>query len=402
MRAQKGGDWGTFASVCRITTPLLSTSLASNSCGTNVAALNSYVYCTSVSGATDYQYEFTDTARNRVDTITVGGTQLVIPLSRLTNIHYATTYRVRVRAQKGGDWGSFTRVCRVSTPSIPNTGLNSTSCGLTVAALNSYVYCTSVSGATDYQYEITDTARNRVDTITVGGTQLAIPLSRLTNIHYGTTYRVRVRAYKGSDWGSFGSVCRITTPSIPSSALATCNSIVSNTSSFIYCNSVLGSTNYSYEISNTTLSYKDTVARGSSVTSISLSSFPGLQSGKTYDVRVRAYKAPDWGPFGSVCTVRIGPAVRLAHQESTESIVSFKETEISVYPNPFNESFVISSNSTTSVEVKIIDYLGRVFQKYTLIGNTSQKIGEDLVSGVYVVEAISGQERKVFKVVKME
>ena len=403
VRAYKSGVWGKFSSVCQITTPSVpNTGLNSISCGATVAALNSYVYCTSVSGATNYQYEITDTARNRVDTITVGGTQLAIPLSRLPIVNYATTYRVRVRAQKGAVWGAFTGVCRVTTPSIPNTGLKSISCGLTVAALNSYVYCSSVSGATDYQYEFTDSVRNTIDTISAGGPQLAISLSRLPIVHYATTYRVRVRAQHGGNWGAFTGVCRVTTPSIPSTSLATCNSNVANTSSNIYCNSVPGATDYSYEISNTMLGYSDTIAKNANNTSISLSSFTGLQTGETYNVRVRVFKTPDWGPFGSVCTFHIGSSGRFGHDQATGVLADVKETEIKVYPNPFNESFIILSNSSTSVNVKIIDQFGRLCQKYTLTGNTSHRIGEGLASGLYMVEAITGEERKIFKVVKME
>lgn len=73
------------------------------------------------------------------------------------------------------------------------------------------------------------------------------------------------------------------------------------------------------------------------------------------------------------------------------------------YPNPFKESINIVLTSTSEMATVIVkDINGRILYKEKHPTNNTITIGENLESGVYIIEAISETDSRVIKVLKLE
>jgi hypothetical protein len=102
-----------------------------------------------------------------------------------------------------------------------------------------------------------------------------------------------------------------TSCSIPPTQLwaSQCGQTLPDLSGSFYCNAVANAVDYEWEITNSTLGYSVTVQRGNSSHAINKTSFPGMQFGQTYDIRVRAKIGSTWGVFSTSCSVMIATPV---------------------------------------------------------------------------------------------
>jgi hypothetical protein len=212
---------------------------------------------------------------------------------------------------------------------------------------------------------------------------------------------VKVRAYVNGDWGSYGSVCTVTIPAILTTKLtpAFCDGSVPSVNSEIKCTGVAGATNYEYVFSNSTLGFADTVSRNARWTNLFLKRVPGLIAGNTYDVKIRAYFDGAWGDYGDVCSLTILSGLRLSNQKDEIESIYEGQSIINVYPNPFLESFTVFS-TVKDVQVKIYDQLGRMRENINVSANSDYKFGKDLEAGFYVVEILTGNEKRFVRMIK--
>lgn len=81
----------------------------------------------------------------------------------------------------------------------------------------------------------------------------------------------------------------------------------------------------------------------------------------------------------------------------TSEKASYNE-EVSIYPNPFSNSFAISTPGNSPVSFKLMDIHGQILLVGICTGLCS--FGEGIPSGMYLLELISNEERMVKKVVK--
>ena len=88
-----------------------------------------------------------------------------------------------------------------------------------------------------------------------------------------------------------------------------------------------------------------------------------------------------------------------------KSVSCEQETEISIYPNPFENSFTIQLSEKTNypITVEIIDYLGRTVHSQ-VIENTIIEIllDEKISKGTYFVKVITEKTQLVKRIVKMK
>ena len=90
---------------------------------------------------------------------------------------------------------------------------------------------------------------------------------------------------------------------------------------------------------------------------------------------------------------------------TTTNTASF---EVSLYPNPTTSKFklliknnaVVGTNKPSKAIVKVIDVQGRMMKSFTTNTNQVTAIGNELKSGVYMVEVRVGDEVKVIRAVK--
>jgi hypothetical protein len=189
---------------------------------------------------------------------------------------------------------------------ITTTSLTPVSCGATGLDPGDLIFCETVFGATNYEFTITNTSLGYSATAETGTPVYpSIRLSKFPGLLYGTTYDVTVRAKVGGFYGASSLSCQITLIAFPSTSLngSSCNATGLTTSSYIYCNTILGSTEYEFTISNSSLAYSS--VKTSPYAGIHLTKFSGLQYGVTYDVAVRAKIGTTFGPAGTVCQITL-------------------------------------------------------------------------------------------------
>jgi hypothetical protein len=78
------------------------------------------------------------------------------------------------------------------------------------------------------------------------------------------------------------------------------------------------------------------------------------------------------------------------------------ESLFTIYPNPSNSTFIISTNmyADQSVRLNVYDVTGRIVYSQNIISEKTE-IGADLSKGVYHVEIIAGEESAIYKIVKL-
>jgi Zn-dependent metalloprotease len=96
-------------------------------------------------------------------------------------------------------------------------------------------------------------------------------------------------------------------------------------------------------------------------------------------------------------------AVGVGSQSSCTEILNVntnKETDLSIYPNPFEEYFLIQMNKTEKFNLNLYNISGKLVYS-SKINNNSTKISlSDLTQGVYVVELINENQTIRKKIIK--
>src|SRR5690606_20605826 len=165
-------------------------------------------------------------------------------------------------------------------------------------------------------------------------------MSMITNfsVQYGKTYNVQV-AVKNTDgtYLPYGATCSVTTPVFPTTSLqdSQCDdyAVPSNTTQIVAF-SYPGAIGYTFQLTGPGLPVGG-VEVTNNLRVFTLSQFPGLIAGATYNVRVRLIFDPAVldGPFGKTCTI-VTPGV----SRVMETAVKFNAVD---FPNPFAENFNI-------------------------------------------------------------
>lgn len=174
-------------------------------------------------------------------------------------------------------------------------------CGDTLVALNSYIHIQTVSVGNRYAYMLI--SQQSGDTLAdTTGNQSFYALSFVPGIANSTTYTIRVKASIGGTWGEWGPPCEITTPTLPTSRLKNCNTVLANMSQYYYAQVVPGAQRYQFMYVDTATS--DTLygfswsCNGCNFTA---ASFAGLNFSTNYQVQVRAKVGGVWGNYGIIC-----------------------------------------------------------------------------------------------------
>lgn len=212
------GIWNDYGPVCQVTVPgpIPDTKVREADCGRSTTSLNQQLFCDFVAGAQNYQWEFSNADLGFQQIINRGSSSLSFILGWVPGIQYGKTYNVRVKANVGGDWGEFGDICQVSLVyPIPTTKVRFADCGITLLSLTQNIFCDGVAGATDYQWEISNTEFNFLAVFTRNSTNTNFQLGWIAGIQFQAVYDVRVRAKVAGEWAEFGFVCQITAPKIP-------------------------------------------------------------------------------------------------------------------------------------------------------------------------------------------
>jgi hypothetical protein len=413
VRAKVGGVWGPTGISCQITTmPFPSTQLNSTSCGATGLSLSSYIYCDAIAGTSDYEFTITNSGLgySQVKTRT---TYSAIGLNTFTGLAYGQTYNVTVRAKVGGVFSPLGASCQITLMPFPGPQLNSASCGATGLSPTSYIYSESVSGASDYEFTITNSSLG-YSQVRTRATYSSIGLNMFSGLLYGQTYNVAVRAKVDGVYGPSGAVCQITLMPFPATQLnsSSCGAAGLTLSSYIYCDAVAGASDYEFTITNTALAYSQAKIRVT-YAAINLNAFTGLISGQTYNVTVKAKVSGVWGPSGAICPISLGAAAITSSEQAlrTSDETSLNEELISnelihnvkIYPNPISVSSVLTVEvqKDQAKKLLIFDVMGRIIFEKELNSETTITIGLselNLDAGLYNLSLIGETDTSNHKI----
>jgi hypothetical protein len=84
-------------------------------------------------------------------------------------------------------------------------------------------------------------------------------------------------------------------------------------------------------------------------------------------------------------------------------IVVSNPMEVKVFPNPTTSSFnlqVTADVSRSAIQARVFDLQGRLMKTLMIHPNENISLGADLKPGVYMLEVLQGEEKKVLRVVK--
>ena len=395
VAACKNGTWGSYSTVCTITTPAMpTTKIVSTQCGTTLGSMTQYINCDYVGNATDYRYRITHPASGFSTVYTKGTYHNYFQMSNVSGVDYSKTYNVEVAAYCNGTWGSYGAICTITTPVISTTQIVASQCGMTLGTMNQYINCVYIAAASDYRYRITHAASGFSTVYTKGTYHSYFQMSNVSGVTYAKTYNVEVAAQVNGVWGSYGSICTITTPALPTPKLTTafCGATLSTMYQFICSDFVPGATSYEYRIANSGSGFSATLVKNTYITNYQMSVVPGVQYAKTYTVDVRAYINGAWGAYGAACSITtpLSPIAPNFDAERLDLEGASSDHSLVLSPNPVVDNEVnlsLSGFGEGNMYIEIMNVVGARMNSLQVPYSPGEilrlPVGNDLAPGIY-------------------
>jgi hypothetical protein len=410
VRAYYGTYAGTYGPTCTIgliPDPAISgvpnTQLSSASCNKTNLALTGSITCNVVTGANQYEWEFTNPVGGALVATKLTTTATCALISVTPALQWGTQYNVRVRAFISGTAGNFSTVCLIglipdpNISGVPSTRLNSMSCGNLNLTLSSSIVALTVSGASQYEFEFANPTTGVVFATKLNSSATCFLNSVTPTLLWGTQYNVRVRAFIAGVAGTFANVCLIgiipdPALGVPSTQLRSvdCGKLTFTLTSNMAANQVAGATQYEFEFRDVNTNAVVATRLQTSATLNIANVSPALQAGTQYNVRVRAYINAFVGSYGPTCLIGIVSGARFGEEEIAQEEQTGKKDELSIYPNPFSGSaqFMIQSEKNNVAQVSIHNMMGVCVWKQNVQNNTSVLMTENLAPGMYLMEVV--------------
>jgi hypothetical protein len=102
--------------------------------------------------------------------------------------------------------------------------------------------------------------------------------------------------------------------------------------------------------------------------------------------------------------IRLAPCPASPSPQYTKGVMSKTSSsmEIKVFPNPTTNLFnlKVSTSSVENAKARLLDVQGRLIKTISINPNETITLGSDLKPGVYMVEVLNGEEKKVVRMVK--
>ncbi len=294
--------------VCSFTsTSLPSTTISASYCGTTLPSLTSNIFANSVTGATQYRFKIVNGASEFI--LTESANYFNLSELGAGNYNFGTTYTISVAAGTNGNFSAYGASCNVSTPSAVTTKLLASSCGVTLTSISSYLYATTVSGATQYRFLVYRAGQDTLPVLTKTGRFFRFTEFVAGTYFYGTTYTVKVAVNVGSGFGTYGDACTVTLPNLSSVGTTTVTPAFANTTienlQFDSLSVVAGVGVEGYQIRIVNGAFSATIIKTG--TKFAFVEFAGYQYNKTYAISVRMKKSGNWGNYGAATNVSTNP-----------------------------------------------------------------------------------------------
>jgi len=321
-----------------------------------------------------------------------------------TQVTTAGTYTLTV-TELNGCTGTTSITITNATTCVPATQMSNGVCGTLNFVKTSSITCLAVSGATQYEWQFSNTSGVFATKITT--TNYVLLHSVTPALNWGTNWNVKVRAKIGANVGPYSPDCAIgimPDPSIngvPQTQLRTqdCNkqNYRINADNRIIANPIGGAIQYEFEFSSAITGLVVATKLMSNNVLFLNTLTPALTFPAQYNVRVRARIGGTWGVFGTPCLIGIIGLNREEANTINEAESITDELNVDVYfdmivmPNPFNEQATLNihSNNNEQVNVEVFDMVGNIVWKNNVTSNTNVSFGIELAQGTYIVKAMS-------------
>ena len=375
----------------------LKTTVLASQCGTTLSAVGSLIGAITLSSSYNITgYRFRITNGNSVQTI--DRTQPNFSLTSLATYNYSTAYSIDIQLQKSGVWlGYYGDPCVVTTPSATVSAaapaLTASQCGIILVAIGTSISTPTKPGTKGYKFRVTNLRTGFTQERASNKNTFA--LTDLTQYVYGDTYTVEVAITSGTVYPGYGNVCTVTAPAVPS-LTNQCGTIIASKTTSISTASLLKVTSYNFEVTNMTTLVTVSVVR--TTNSFTLSLLTNYNASTQFRVRVRLMTTNVYSDYGPACYIN-SPAI----PRDGDAAVA-KLFKVSGYPNPFDNDFKLSfdSTSTQDVSIRVFDILGKMLEEQTFksVDAEEQEIGARLPSGMYLVNVSQGEDNKTLKMIK--
>jgi PKD repeat protein len=388
--------------------------LRDSDCGITMLSYLDFIICKPDPGATDIEYEFSNTGLGYLQTISKPYQWRNVYMYLVPGILNNTTYDVRIRSKRNGIWSSYGPTCQITTPvNSTTTHLRDSDCGLVMTDYVDYIMCEAIPGATEIEYEISNTLLGYLQTQTKSYQYRTCYLYLIPGIQNNTTYNVRVRAKINGVYTNYGSICQVTTPT---NSVTTelrsgdCGRVLSSYQDHILCNIMPGAS-FEYEFSNISLGFYQVVARPASARHLYVNQVPGILINTTYDVRVRGSINGVYTDYGATCQVTTPATARFENsfdqaQNTLIDNISNNNLDLIIYPNPSQGEFIYLdlTGIQTNTELFVTDISGKVVHQQQIDTdidnyNGTVRFNEKLNSGFYFVTIVSGDQKITKKLV---
>ncbi len=367
--------------------------------GVTNQTLGSILKWDAISGVTYYNCEIDTTTNFNSSAHRIISVNSNLPEAQAFTIQslFGTKYYWRVRALNTNDTSAWSKVRSFTTVdkptlALPYNGAN----GLMPDAI---LRCNSLSGTTNYQFEIDTIISFNSPEYTLLSADDSLPFVQVSNneLLFGTKYYWRVRStYSGnySNWSSIWNFTTIDTVTLISPANGIHLSIATETFKW---KKITGITGYGLEI-DTTSAFTHPVKYLPLNTALQqqVNNF----TNDTYYWRLCAYTSRDtsaWSTTRSFTITGVG----------IESL-TLNPTKFSIFPNPVSDNAYLSFTlpKTCDVKVKVYGLSGKLVMVID-IANMSKGIHtysfdcSAIQKGTYLIQLISGTETTTTKFIKM-
>ena len=338
----------------RTVTVMAVPSLSMSKVNATCTSINGMAAATASSGVSPYTYLWSN-----------GGTASAISYIAPGN------YTCTVSGSNG--CGSSGTVSVTAVPCGP-TKLQPAYCGISLTSMAQTLYCIAVTGATNYQYRITQQQLGFSTIYTRNaGSSTTFYMSAVNGLLYNTIYNVEVRAYVSNVWGRWGVMCTVKTPvTVPLTYVLApdCGDTLPVIDKQVSCYVVYNATKYEWKWENASIGFSKTIQTVSN--KLNPVSVSGIAYAQTYTVTVRSYVG-SWSSFGPVCTVSTPASVPLT------KLTSYCPGTTPALSTQLNCSAV---GGTTSYQYHITG--GGGFDKYFTSGSSSTNFKLSWVSGTTI------------------
>ena len=377
-----------YFSIPAVVVDVPTTQLRGSVCNTTIGSISQNIYAMEVMNANAYKFKVV----NGMDMQEIERPSNQFSMAYYEGVTSNVTYEVSVAARIGETWGEYGAVCNVTTPNVlPTTELRTAFCNTTVGAISENIYANFVVGASAYIFRVV----NGDDVQEITRPDSRFSLAFLSNAAPSTTYSVSVALMFGENMSAFGNVCTVSTPAaLPTSQLRAqfCGSSVASLASNFYAVFRSGATAYKFK----------TMINGQEVeverpdSRCFMSAFEGAMMDQVYSIQVAVGYNGVFGDYGAACDLTVGMDVpgRVISEDAKANF------DIKAFPNPFTSQITLSLSLENELSnITMFDMTGKMVQQVSTTENEIA-IGDNLTTGIYLVQIVQGQETKNIRVVK--